>query len=52
MIIFILAAMLINYQYTRTENVNKCISEKSNSSFCIDKINSYNESLKALNEAK
>jgi hypothetical protein len=52
MIIFIIAAMLTNYQYARTENVNRCISEKSDSSYCIEKINSYNKSLKALNEAK
>lgn len=40
MAIFILMATILNFQYTRTENYNKCISEKTKSSYCKSVIDS------------
>jgi len=52
MIIFVIMASLMNYQYTRFENYKKCISEKTESSFCEEKIKENKKSKEALGSAE
>jgi hypothetical protein len=51
MIIFVLMASLFNYQYTRTENYHKCLSEKTESTYCSKVIKDMGISQKALTDA-
>lgn len=43
---------LTNYQYTRVENVRKCVSENSNSDYCKARIEDLNKSIKAMEAAE
>jgi hypothetical protein len=50
-ILIIGVATLFNYQYTRNENYKKCISEKTESSYCVNKIKDHDRAIIILDNA-